>query len=41
MKNLQQNLLILLAMALCGLCVYQWHVQTLQRDEITTEWDPV
>jgi peptidoglycan hydrolase CwlO-like protein len=37
MKNFQQNLLILLALALCGLCVYQWHVQTLQRDEITTQ----
>jgi chromosome segregation ATPase len=37
MKNLQQNLLISLALALCGLCVYQWHVQTLQRDEITTQ----
>ena len=34
MKNLQQNLLILVALSLCGLCVYQWYGQTLQRDEI-------
>jgi chromosome segregation ATPase len=37
MKNLQQNLLIILALALCGLCVYQWRVQTIQRNEITTQ----
>jgi chromosome segregation ATPase len=37
MKNFQQNLFILLALALCGLCVYQWRIQTLQRDEITTQ----
>ena len=37
MKNFQQNLLIVLALALCGLCVFQWHVQTIQRDEITTQ----
>ena len=36
MKNFQQNLLILLALALCGLCAYQWYVQTIQRDEIAT-----
>lgn len=36
MKNFQSNLLILLALALCGLCVFQWHVQTVQRNEITT-----
>jgi len=36
MKNFQQNLLIILALALCGLCVYQWHDQTIQRDEIQT-----
>jgi chromosome segregation ATPase len=36
MKNLQQNLLIGLALALCGLCAFQWHVQTVQRNEITT-----
>ena len=36
MKNFQQNLLILLALALCGLCVFQWYEQTAQRDEITT-----
>lgn len=36
MKNFQQNLLILLALALCGLCVFQWYEQTVQRNEITT-----
>jgi chromosome segregation ATPase len=36
MKNFQQNLLILLALSLCGLCVFQWYEQTVQRDEITT-----
>jgi chromosome segregation ATPase len=34
MKNFQQNLLILVALSLCGLCVYQWYGQTLQRNEI-------
>jgi len=33
MKNFQQNLLILLALSLCALCVYQWHGQTVQRTE--------
>ena len=36
MKNFQQNLLILLALSLCGLCAFQWHEQTVQRNEITT-----
>ena len=36
MKNFQQNLLIVLALALCGLCAFQWYVQTVQRNEITT-----
>jgi chromosome segregation ATPase len=36
MKNFQQNLLIVLALALCGLCAFQWHEQTVQRNEITT-----
>ncbi|HEY1661877.1 MAG TPA: hypothetical protein VGI03_05615 [Verrucomicrobiae bacterium] len=36
MKNFQQNLFIVLALALCGLCVYQWHAQTVQRTEIET-----
>jgi chromosome segregation ATPase len=36
MKNFQTNLLILLALALCGLCVFQWRIQTVQRHEITT-----
>jgi chromosome segregation ATPase len=36
MKDFQPNLLIVLALGLCGLCVFQWHEQTLQRNEITT-----
>ena len=36
MKNFQQNLLILVALGLCGLCVSQWYGQTLQRNEIQT-----
>ena len=36
MKNFQQNLLIALALALCGLCAWQWYGQTIQRNEITT-----
>jgi chromosome segregation ATPase len=36
MKNFQQNLLIVLALALCILCAFQWYGQTLQRNEITT-----
>jgi chromosome segregation ATPase len=31
MKSFQQNLLIALALALCALCVWQWHFQTVQR----------
>ena len=34
MKNFQQNLLIVLALGLCGLCVYQWYGQTAQRVRI-------
>jgi chromosome segregation ATPase len=34
MKSFQQNLLIILALSLCGLCVYQWYGQTMQRNEI-------
>ncbi|HWV98936.1 MAG TPA: hypothetical protein VNZ64_04505 [Candidatus Acidoferrum sp.] len=34
MKSFQQNLLIIVALSLCGLCVYQWYGQTLQRNEI-------
>lgn len=34
MGKLQQNLLIALALGLCGLCVYQWSSQTRQRDEV-------
>jgi len=36
MKNFQSNLLIVLALALCGLCAFQWYEQTIQRNEITT-----
>jgi chromosome segregation ATPase len=36
MKNFQQNLLLVLALALCGLCAWQWHGQTQQRDIIAT-----
>ncbi len=31
MKNFQQNLLIALALCLCGLCAWQWYGQTRQR----------
>jgi chromosome segregation ATPase len=37
MKNFQVNLLIALALALCGLCAWQWYEQTVQRDEIETQ----
>ncbi len=36
MKNFQQNLLIILALALCGLCAWQWYGQTVQRTAIQT-----
>jgi chromosome segregation ATPase len=36
MKNFQQNLLIIFALALCGLCAFQWYEQTLQRNTIQT-----
>ena len=36
MKNSQQNLLILQALLLCGLCAWQWYEQTRQRNEIST-----
>src|ERR1017187_7408455 len=36
MKNFQVNLLIVLALGLCGLCAWQWYEQTIQRDEIQT-----
>lgn len=35
MKKFQQNLLIVLALALCGLCIFQWYEQMVQRQEIT------
>lgn len=31
MKNFQQNLLIFLALCLCGLCACQWYFETVQR----------
>lgn len=34
MKNVQQNLLIALALGLCGLCAWQWYFQTLQRHRV-------
>jgi len=34
MKNFHQNLLVVLALGLCGLCVYQWYVQGVQRGQI-------
>jgi len=34
MKNFHQNLLIVLALGLCGLCVYQWYDQTVQRNRL-------
>ena len=34
MKNFQQNLLIVLALGLCGLCAWQWYAQTVQRQTI-------
>ena len=36
MKNFHQNLLIILALSLCALCVYQWNAQTQQRKAIDT-----
>jgi len=36
MKNFHQNLLIILALSLCALCVYQWNAQTQQRKQINT-----
>src|SRR5882724_4546050 len=34
MKHFHQNLLILLAVALCALCAWQWYGQTRQRTEM-------
>jgi chromosome segregation ATPase len=36
MRSFQQNLLVGLALALCGLCAWQWYQQTLQRNAIDT-----
>ena len=35
MKNFQQILFVLVALCLCGLCAWQWYVQTVQRQTIT------
>jgi chromosome segregation ATPase len=35
MKNPLQTLLIFLALSLCGLCVWQWYGQVLQRQDMT------
>ena len=37
MKNFQQNLLMALAFALCGLCVWQWYFQTVQRSRLAEQ----
>ena len=37
MKNFQQNLLIVLALGLCGLCAWQWYEQTVQRNAIQSQ----
>ncbi|HTV41332.1 MAG TPA: hypothetical protein VMF08_12195 [Candidatus Sulfotelmatobacter sp.] len=34
MKNFLQNLLIVVALGLCGLCAWQWYGQTVQRETI-------
>lgn len=34
MKKFQENLLVVVALSLCGLCIYQWRGQTIQRNEI-------
>ncbi len=36
MKNFQVNLLVVLALGLCGLCARQWYEQTIQRNAIQT-----
>ena len=37
MKSFQQNLLIALALALCGLCAGQWYFQTVQRSRLAAD----
>lgn len=34
MKNIHQNLLIILALALCGLCAWQWYGETLEHKQM-------
>jgi uncharacterized coiled-coil DUF342 family protein len=34
MKNFQRNLFIVLAIALCGTCAYQWYLQAVQLNTI-------
>jgi chromosome segregation ATPase len=41
MKNFHRTLFIIVAAALCGLCVFQWKMQTQQRDEIEKLGDQV
>ena len=36
MKKFQQNLFVVLAVALCSLCAYQWLQQSQQRNAIDT-----
>src|SRR6266481_4586061 len=36
MKGFQEKLLVVLALGLCGLSIYQWRGQTVQRNEIET-----
>jgi chromosome segregation ATPase len=33
MKSFQQNLLVVLSLGLCGLCAWQWYIQTLLHNE--------
>jgi chromosome segregation ATPase len=37
MKNFHQNLLIVLALALCALCAFQWYGQTRQRIQMNEQ----
>ena len=41
MKQFHQNLLITLAICLCGLCAYQWYVESAQRLDIDKLEDTV
>ncbi len=37
MKSFQQNLMMALAFALCGLCAWQWYFQTVQRGRLAAQ----